>query len=477
MDHVPFDDTRTRNWTDYGDDARQIEAFRRLDFGTAMAGEVAKVITSADGIQERYFALVRYFCERKSAQYKKRPTRRFKAGTGRQAAKLDDVYRASKIDALMCEAQEISWSQNSVVMAVDPHPRDPRRVCGHVFNAGDVWVEADDPSVRDIRDATRVTLRWPVLRERHMYSGAAGLVGTDTVTYGRRIYTQNEAWIEAPGNSERKPIFGNSVDHGLGFIPLVGLRQAGPELGWWLPALPLDLLSVQLGLIIAVSDIEQIARLKCPGRELLTGEGATHAAKNMDAGPEGVWSFEGGDGLAYQAVSIDPRIDRYIQAVELQVKLLAQYRHLNPEGLWASTGITGAAKEVERAHENEEREAQEILWQDAEQDLVELVAAVAKTGPSALTVRGPRVDVEYHYPQARQNDLQAMQALALGSALGVTSNVEHVSLRDGVPATEASDRVADNLASWQQTLESWKDSAGVAQAPPGVEAMAAQLIR
>ena len=36
--------------------------------------------------------------------------------------------------------------------------------------------------------------------------------------------------------------------------------------------MPLDLLSIQIGLIIGVSDIENIVRLKTPGREIVTGD-------------------------------------------------------------------------------------------------------------------------------------------------------------------------------------------------------------
>lgn len=470
-----FDEFSARDWATFQRDSFQLEAFRTLDFPTAMEGELRKVISKPSNLHLRHLALVAHFCEQKSKQYKRRPTRHFHAGSPEREAKLSTLYRRSKLDQALAEAQHKSWAQSAVVMVPELGTRregaeryvDPSRINLHSFVGGEVWVEGD-PMLTDLRNADRLTVRWPL--RNHLTDG------DQIVWFGRRVYTPTEAYVEAPGGS-RTGIFNERMTNPLGYVPALGVRHTSPPRGWWWPSLPYDLLTVQIGLIIGMADIENIVRLKTAPREALIGGNAAGAAKNVDGGPETLAVFPGGPDMRYEVHNLDPRIDRYTAVLELMIKLLGSYRSVNPEGLWASTGITGAAKEVERLPEVEAVETQEVLWGDLEQDLVEVVADLATTGPSALPLTSPKVEVEYHYPQAVQNDLQRAQSLALMAALGLEDLVQLRALQDGTSKDRAREAVAESLEQWKRVVESWKDASGTVQAPPGMESLAQQILR
>ena len=132
-------------------------------------------------------------------------------------------------------------------MAFDPLPDGRVRVTS--FCPFEFAVESDDLLIDDIRDADKVVLRVPLTNNQ------------GTVWYGRRVYTPDEAYIESH-TGEKRGIFNAEGTNPYGRIPLVGVRTEDAPKGWWEPRLPLDKLSAQIGLIIALSDMEGIARLK-----------------------------------------------------------------------------------------------------------------------------------------------------------------------------------------------------------------------
>lgn len=456
-------------------DSFQLEQFRTHDFKTAMDGELEAVIQKHDHIQERYLAFVDYFSAWKSQQYLKHPTREFSAGSVARNAKLTSVYKMSGMDAALSVAQQKAAGQNSVVLAFDP-TLSPLRVKPMSFIPGEVEIDGD-LMLDDLRDAAQVALRWPVGRLGRPLHGDA----ISTTVFGRRVYTRNEAWIEWP--TGKKVGFFNPADpddltNPLGYIPLVGVRLTEAPHGWYLPRLPLDLLSVQLALIIGLSDIEGIVRLKAGGREIVIGPGAGAAVqRNVVAGPEGLWALEGDADLKYEAVSIDPRIDRYIEGLELLIKLFARYRFANPDGAWSSSGITGDAKALEAEEQLQERCRQEMIWETAEHKIVEVVADIAKLGPSALDVKNPTLNIEYHYPAPRRNDLQTSQAEALAIALGQLDPVQSLAQKRGIPNdAQAVTLWENNIKRWQELLESWKVD-GQLRVPPGVDSIVSDAVR
>ena len=454
-----FDDVDHFDRVSFRADSYQLESFRQMDFGTAMDGEVGKVIKGSDNIHLRYLPLIWRICADKARHYVKRPSRVFTGGSEAQANKLTELYAKSRVDRFMLEAQQKSIGQNCVIITAEP-TQDPRKVRLNSWIPAEVEIERKDLLESDLRQVESLKLKTPVATD-----------GTN-VHFGRRVYTKTEAYIEH--GKDRIGIFNKEGTNPLGYIPAIMVRNVEPPKGWMMPRLPLDMLSVQIGLIIGMSDIENIVRLKCMGREVVTGDNAKFEASKMSASPHGIFALNGE--VSYQAVSMDPRIDRYLQSIETTIKLLANFRYVSPDAVWTSNSLTGAAKMIERADMMEDKQRSETLWQDAEQDLVELIADMATVGPSALSVKRPEVRTNYHYLEPMTNDLQNAQAAALRYSLGLASAVEDVAIREGVHKTEAADMIEDRLRQYKETLESWKNSEGNIQPPAGIDSIAASMI-
>jgi hypothetical protein len=445
-------------------DCRQLEDFRRNDFRKAMTGELANIFEKFDDIHLRHLALVSYYCEVKARQYVRSPLREFEAGSDAQVQKLEELYRRSRIDARLLEAQQRCWACNSVVLTIDPGVR-PMTVDVTPWSPADVIVHGD-PLMTDIRQADRVEIRTPVKRTTDPHN--------HQIWYGTRVYTPEQAYIEARGG-EKVGIFREDLSNPFGYVPLVAVRLVSPQAGIFFPHPPGDALSLQIGTIVAVSDMEFHVRMKSSPREVVTGPSAEKVVAKVEVNPDSLVGLGGRD-LTYSAVNLDPRIDRYIEAIGFTQRQWSIFRHLNPDGgLWASTGITGVAKEIERDAEVQDTFRQEEIWREAERDLVEVIADVSRAGPSALAVSSPSVEVDYRYLQARQNDLQEAQSVALLSALGLESASRWVAERDRITLEEARERVEQNLDEQARILEMRRASEGM-EPPPGLDAIAAQVM-
>ena len=463
-----FDELETFDADQFRDDSFQIEAFRVCDFDSAMDGELAKVISRGSNIHLRYLPLIERITNDKASLYVKRPSRVLEAGTVARTEKLVEIYRRSRIDRFMLQLQQRAEGQNSMVVALDPHPVDPRAVIPRSFIPGEVSVESSDLMLDDIRLADSVKLRVPLMKEK-------SVLGHERILFGYRCYTRDEAYIQAPDGT-RVGIFNDEMTNPFPYIPLLSVRLTEPRKGWHLPRLPLDLLSVQIGLIIGISDIENMVRLKAAGREVVVGQGARFAVSKINAGPEGIIPLEG-DELSYQSVTTAPAVDKYLSAIETTVRLLANYKYTNPDGLWSSSGITGAAKEAERQEILEDRQRRETVFADFEDDFVRLVADVARIGPSALSIGEPSVRIDYHFVRSRGNDLQTAQASALNFALGLDSAVDVVSASEGIPRDNARDVIRERLDSFSEWVDAMRDEDGTVEPPPGLDAIASQVIR
>ena len=462
-----FDELETFDADQFRDDSFQLEAFRVCDFDTAMDGELAKVISRGSNIRLRYLPLIERIANDKASLYVKRPTRVLDAGTVARTQKLEDIYRRSRFDRFLLNLQQRAEAQNSMVVALDPHPLDPRAVVPRSFIPGEVSIESSDLMLDDIRLADKVKIRVPLKKEN-------SVIGQERVLFGHRCYTRDEAYIEGP-DGKRVGIFNDEMTNPFGYVPLLSVRLTEPRKGWHLPRLPLDLLSVQIGLIIGISDIENMVRLKAAGREVVVGQGARFAVSKINAGPEGILPLEG-DELSYQSVTTAPAVDKYLTAIETTVRLLANYKYVNPDGLWSSSGITGAAKEMERQEMLEDRQRREHTFADFEQDLVKLVADTARLGPSALSIGDPTLSIDYHYVRSRGNDLQSAQASALNFALGLDSAVDVVSASEGVKRSEAQAMIAERLNDFRAWVDAMRDEAGEITTPPGLDSIASQVM-
>ena len=454
-----FDEFETFDPIAFSADSARIEQFRQCDFATAMDGELGKVIKGPDNIHLRYLPLINRVCNDKARHYVKRPTRTFEGVSEAQQQKLADLYKASGVNQFLLEAHQKAVGQNSVLLTAEP-TNNPRKLRLNSWIPDEVDIESKDLLEYDARYMDKLTLRVPVHKDGW------------TVHYGRRIYTKDQAYTEYQG--KKYGVFNDDLTNPLGYIPAVCVKLVTAPKGWFLPRLPLDLLSIQTGLIIGVSDVENIVRLKTPGREVVTGDNAKFEASRMSASPHGIFAINGD--VSYQSVGVDPRVDRYLQSIETTLKLFANFRYIVPDGMWTTNSLTGAAKMVERADMLEDRIRSEQTWQAAEQDLLELITDVAAIGPSALNLADPSVKVDYHYIEPQTNDLQAAQGSALRFALGLDSAVELVASKEGVNKADAQQIITDRLERYKEIIQTWQKDDGTMQAPPGLDAIARQVV-
>lgn len=444
--------------------AFQLEAFRTNDYATAMQDEVTAVFARTP-LQLRYLPLVESYCKQKGSLYVASPARTFGGVSERDAGILAEVYERSFVDAFLEAADQKSHAHNGLVILATPHPRDPLRVVLNSYHMGEADDEFVDLQAQELRDAAKLTLRVPI--ERLPYGD---------VRHARMVITPTEAYIEGPSGRIPAPGFPDGVNR-LGYIPAVGVRHCDPLRGRWFPTPPQDLNSVQIGLILGVSHIEAICRHKVTTREGVIGQGAANAVKRqMYGGADGLMALNAGaEELKWFAHDPQPAVEKYWTAIKTTLELLASYKQMSAGGLWSGAGITGDAKEMERASGGmltEERRL-ERRWCDTERRLGAIVADVVSRGNrGTLTVGTPRVVVEHNRVEPRRNGLQEMQALALGSFLGLPGALEWVARHETAGDTDqAADKVRGRLERLGEVLESWRG-----QTPPGLDSIATNIM-
>ncbi len=436
---TPWVITEQFDWQAFRDDSRQLEEFRTRDF-SSMAAELANVIKHGKP-EQRFIPLAWRVCRDLAIQYVRRPTRVFEGVGLATADALADIYKRAKFDQFMLRMHQRLIGHTSQIISADPI--GPRQVKLRAWAPFEADVCFKDALEDDIRRAERVELLVPIRRL------------DSTLHYGRRVYTQTDAWTEATGN--KVSLFNEDekdLSHDFGEIPLRAIRRDEAIKGWYFPPLPLDLLSVQIGLNIAVSDIELICRHQCYGREALTGPGALVAAEQMQDGPDFMRIYP--VDAQYSYTETNPAVDKYLNAVESTLPLFGSNNYISPESRVYSTGsrfpgVTGNAKEVERIDQREERERSEVLLEDAEQDIAELITNVlARNGDSLLAINSEAVQVKikYNYVEPMANNLQTSQARELDYSQGLGSPEEDVARIMGIPASEAKGFVEERLESF-----------------------------
>lgn len=421
------------------ENSEQLEEFRQRRF-SSMEDEIRQVF-EVDDPPLRFVPLVWRVCKDGAPQYVMDPRRAF-GGTAADIGKLETIYRDSRMNAFLRLISERLVAQTVQIVAVEP--LGPLRVRRTAFSRYEAAVQFEHALDTDIRDAKRVELRVPIKTE----------VGPNTsmVTYGKRVYTRDEAWTEAPGGdaAERSPIFGDSVKHDFGYVPLAVAALEPPQPGFWWPGVAEDLLALQIGVNIWFSDLLDIMMYQCWDREALIGEGAKAAVQqSMHGGPRSIRAFEGdGNDLRHVVTSPNPKAEKYLKAIETLIRVWSANAYVSDQSLLHSTGITGDAKAEERLDQETHRRRMENVMRDFERDLVRLVADVQnhRGSGSLLKLAPPQLEtLDFHYVEPRNNTLQDAQAAGLNYALGRDSAIEDVMRRDGVGRKEAESRVFERL--------------------------------
>lgn len=432
---------------DLREDSEQLEQFAGRDF-SSVSTEMAALLPAASAAgklpPEVDFSLVARVAEDVAQLYVLPPTRHG------LPAKLARVYQRSGMDTFLRACSERLVYQRTQVLAVDTTGQVDR-IGLHAWSPHQVRVEFADPLGYDIRDAERVECLVPLAFDQ----GRSGIAGLEQITYGRRIYTRQEAWLETTTGERVRGLYpGGSSWHGLGRVPLVAVRWGEPvERAHWFPQVASDLLSLQITVISQLSQILRTCEIQIPGREVISGPGAKSA---LAEAPTGAWavrlvdqpSNDATQPLVYQWVQGTPPIDLWISAIDKALEIWSRCNHVNPGVLVPSRVITGDGIAQERLDAERQVARQEQLWSDAEQALAELVGDTLRLDTAqSVTPSVGRVRTEYRYVEPRTNDLQAAQARAVQYAAGELSPAAHVAKRDSLTLAEAEAQVAENLES------------------------------
>lgn len=346
------------------------------------------------------------------------------AGTSAALRKLEELYADMRMDAWFRQWAPMASVQRSMLGAVTPASgRIGMRV--EAYFPWQFVVEFDDACEEDIRRARRVTLLVPVEHEPMTRDGR--------VVYGRRVYTQSEAWVEDLGGVEIGPVF-ETRRHDFGRIPLSAIRLAPPiRPGLWMPNVDTSVLSMVEKLCLNDGDVEMTDR-HAIGQTWATGADAPSLAAEMAQTPDGV-NIAMGE-VKFERLEVDPPTTKRMTNIERSIAVALALRNANVSPFVHSNALTGAAKEWDRVDQQLARAQTEALWAQFETDLAQDVAAVWNRSPG---MRSPALDervsvsVDYAHPKPRENSLQAAQARAIDYAHGLSTPIETIAEAENVP--------------------------------------------
>jgi hypothetical protein len=446
MRHVLASNVETRDWTSYRDASRRLESYRLGDF-SPLDDALSETFKRTDSIVLVPVDVVSGACRDVGRLYDMPPSRSFDLPRQEQRDRLEAFYAKNDINGTLGDIDQSVHAQQVVVLGFDiPAPGKVRPVTWAPFEVE--AVEFDDLMETDIRRARLVRLRVPISAD-----GAS-------VIYGTRVYTPDEAYIEMP-NGQSRGIFSDDLSNPFGFVPLVARREAAAaSKGEWFPPINEALLKLQEQVAISVADILKTCRHQCAIRKVVTGGPAGMPLKLSD-GADVVWHFPAQDdnAPAYAEHADAPPTAEYWESLREMLALYERFAGLTPGALTSSTGITGAAKQVEL--ESVTRRVRERMGRAArfEQDVLDLllsIGAVPLIGADSVDCR-----VEYHVPRAAGNSLQDEQARAVRYALGLASPVSDVAEERGVPVAEAEAIVAANKKASSEHVDASTATAGL----------------
>lgn len=446
----------------------QLEAFRNFDF-RSMETEVRKVFENPQGIHLRHNGLSHRVALDGAGQYVETPIVGYSGVPDRDAAVLAQMRKDLQVNMRLLEAEQAGVLQQAYLLALLPDGRGKLRLQRFLpFEVAEIVI-TDPWCEDDISCADKVVLMKPITPPGN--SGILAQLDGISPWCARVVLTRTEAYIEMP-DGVRKGIYNPEGMNPLGRVPVIGTRRAKPANGvGWFPEVANDVLSCHIGLTLAVSDCEFIARQETPTRIVATGPGAKNIPKVIPSTPMRIIAF--GDDKAdidvKEIVSQAP-LEKYIRVAEIAVEKLAQYRYLRPEAYQASI-VTGSARRADAEGFGEDRRRHEQRTSTLEQDLATLmVESYNALQPRALPLSAPEVAVLYRYVKAPDNVLQEAQAAEKLFDLGLLDKVKEIARIDNVSDEEAARRLAMRQEAMLSELRARAQAQQVKPEPPADEA-------
>lgn len=424
--------------TRHAADSLQLEEFRTFDF-SSISREMAVVFKNThDRIAHRYAGFV-YRCSVDGApQYVQSPTREWDTRDDGIIRQVEGYYRRLKIDRLLLDCENALVAQQAYLVTALRNKRG-EIVLTRWLPWQVVGIEFDDPLDRsDITKAYRITLAMPV------QSAALSMMDAHLEL------TRETAVIRYP-DGQVVP-YGVIAEHGLGRVPCVATRKFAPARGGWLPPVAGDILTAQIGIILAMSDTEYIIRSQSSSKVMISGDGVQSLPQEVADRPDGILPMPV-DTIPH-VLALDPPIEKYMKVVDFAIGMVSDFRYLRPKPYQASI-VTGAGRAADAAGYYEERIRQAERTREIEDQLITLLAQVdqasvrAEPLPLGLSLKG----IKYHYVTAEQNVLQQAQALSLMISEGLASRIDTIAERERVTVAEAQKILQRRLAEEKSYLE------------------------
>ena len=416
----------------------QLDELLRGDY-RMMAAELRRVFPKTKGLQERYVPLVqRYAHELSGALYARPLTRRFGESTLPAAIfqKLRKLYVESTIDHAMLHAHRELLVQQTVIMVPFREPDGYFYI--RSYSPWEFEIEYGDLlRAGELQSAKSVSIKIPVQNE-------AGAVG-----YGRMYLDHERAYYEVRGGVV--PLIGDSVEHGLGMIPAVGIRSEDAMPGRFEAPLNDAVLNAAIALMISESDTELLVHTQAWGQRVLQGAQLGQMVEELQIGPEKVLALYSMDPAApppeLKIVQGQPPISSIVAWNESRLRLLCSMFDLQPDAfLKNNTSTTASARAADARDRVDSAQRYIPIFERAERELLRLIAKIMnRTDPVQIP---EDIDVSLRFSRflPYADPLHEAQAVQLQMQTGTMSPVDYLMSRDGLSREGARSRIRQNIA-------------------------------
>ncbi len=431
-------DVDVLNETRFRARSRQIDELLRGDY-RSIAAELAKTFPRTRGIQERYVPLVqRYAHELSGALYARPVVRRFGDATlpAPIFQKLRALYDQSRIDETMLHVHRELLVQQTVICV--PIRDRAGAFRWQTFSPWQFDVQYGDVMhAYDLQAARAIRCKIPMQNE----AGA--------VVYGEMYLSSTEAWYQTAEG--KMPLIGDSITHGLGMIPAVGIRSESPMPGRYEAPINDAILNAAIALMIQESDTELLVHTQAWGQRVLEGAQLGQMVEELQVGPEKVLALYSMDPTApsptLRIVQGQPPLAQITSWNEARLRLLCSMFDLSPDAfLKNNTSTTATARAADARDRVDAAQRYIPIFEAAEGEMLRLMAKIAnRTDPLQIPDDiGVSLRFAKFLPYA--DPLHEAQAVQLQMAAGTLSPVDYLMARDGLSREGARARIAQNLA-------------------------------
>lgn len=355
-------------------------------------------------------------------------------------AKLQRVYRNSRVDNAMDQLERMAWVQQSAYLLVTPGRRfgtvklrvlDPSELSPTISD----WENASDP------------LAWDSVRVRVPVGG-----NESQVVHGEMFLSPYEAYTIK--GSKKVPVFAG-IENPLGRIPIVAIHTVEPDAGRWHAPAHDSLLNLALALCIQESDTELLIHNQSFGQWVLSGAdigdivGGDGDPKNpqvprVSFGSDKVFALPVNSNpdappARLEIVQGNPPIAQITGWQESRLRLFCSLKGLSADAfLRTNTAVTASARRVSEHDRKVIRDRIRPALLQAEQDLAVLVAGLLNASelvPIDLTL--VEVQVTWQDPPAVVDPLHDAQATEARARIGIESPVDVIAAEQGIAPAEA----------------------------------------